>query len=176
MKPTKLTFLGLVSFLCICLCCASPARAFHSSPEDFSKFLEKFTTSAEFQYSRIKFPLKTPITLLSEDGNSEKTFPFTREKWALLDDSLLKVGNIVQEGGGIYSAKFTTDGATHKVFEAGSEDSELDLRIDFELIDNKWYVTDCYSGWYAYDLPVGELKNTILQIQEDNKAFKELHP
>ena len=32
--------------------------------EDFKSFLDKFTSSAAFQYTRIKFPLKTPITLL----------------------------------------------------------------------------------------------------------------
>ena len=32
------------------------------SGEDFKSFLDKFTSSAAFQYTRIKFPLKTPIT------------------------------------------------------------------------------------------------------------------
>ena len=39
--------------------------------EDFQTFLKKFTSSASFQYSRIKFPLKTPIALLEEDGETE---------------------------------------------------------------------------------------------------------
>ena len=56
--------------------------------EDFKFFLDKFTSSAAFQYTRIKFPLKTPITLLADDGETEKTFPFTREKWPLLDRSI----------------------------------------------------------------------------------------
>ena len=47
--------------------------------EDFKSFLDKFTSSAAFQYTRIKFPLKTPITLLADDGETEKTFPFTRK-------------------------------------------------------------------------------------------------
>ena len=55
------------------------------SGEDFKSFLDKFTSSAAFQYTRIKFPLKTPITLLADDGETEKTFPFTKEKWPLLD-------------------------------------------------------------------------------------------
>ena len=33
--------------------------------EDFQTFLKKFTSSASFQYSRIKFPLKTPIAPVS---------------------------------------------------------------------------------------------------------------
>ena len=144
--------------------------------EDFESFLEKFTSSAAFQYTRIKFPMKTPITLMTDDGNSEKTFPFTKDKWPLLDSETLKEERITQEEGGIYVSKFTLNEPGHKVFEAGYEDSEVDLRVEFECIDGKWYVTDCYTGWYGFDLPISELKETILQIQEDNKAFKEIHP
>ena len=51
-----------------------------AAEEDFKTFLQKFTSSASFQYSRVKFPLKSPITLLKDDGETEQTFPFTREK------------------------------------------------------------------------------------------------
>ena len=132
--------------------------------EDFESFLEKFTSSAAFQYTRIKFPMKTPITLM------------TKHKWPLLDSETLKEERITQEEGGIYVSKFTLNEPGHKVFEAGYEESEVDLRVEFECIDGKWYVTDCYTGWYGFDLPISELKETILQIQEDNKAFKEIHP
>ena len=145
--------------------------------EDFKSFLDKFTTSAAFQYSRIKFPLKTPLTLLADDGETEKTFPFTKEKWPLLDSETLKEESITQEEGGVYVSKFTTNEAGHKVFEAGYEESEVDLRVDFQLMpDGKWYVTDCYTGWYGYDLPISELKETISQVQEENATFKEMHP
>ena len=113
--------------------------------------------------------MKTPITLMTDDGNSEKTFPFTKDKWPLLDSETLKEERITQEEGGIYVSKFTVNEPTHKEFE-------VDLRVIFDLIDCKWYVTDCYTGWYGFDLPISELKETILQIQEDNKAFKEIHP
>ena len=69
--------------------------------EDFKSFLDKFTSSAAFQYTRIKFPLKTPITLLADDGETEKTFPFTREKWPLLDSETMKEERITQEEGGM---------------------------------------------------------------------------
>lgn len=145
--------------------------------EDFKSFLGKFTSSAAFQYTRIKFPLKTPITLLTDDGNSEKTFPFTRDKWPLLDSETMKEERITQEEGGIYVSKFTLNDSNHKIFEAGYEESEVDLRVEFELQpDGKWYVVDCYTGWYGYDLPIGELANTIKQVQEENTAFKELYP
>ena len=127
--------------------------------EDFKSFLDKFTSSAAFQYTRVKFPLKTPVTLLADDGETEKTFPFTKEKWPLLDSETLK------------------EEPAHKVFEAGYEESEIDLRVEFELLpDGKWYVVDCYTGWYGYDLPIAELKQTIQHVQEENAAFKELHP
>ena len=55
--------------------------------------------------------------------------------------------------------------------------SKKDLRVEFELqADGKWYVVDCYTGWYGYDLPIGELKQTIQNVKEENAAFKELHP
>lgn len=144
--------------------------------EDFQAFLEKFTGSATFQMTRIKFPLKTPITLMTDDGNSEKTFPFTKEKWPLLDGETLKEERIIQEEGGIYVSKFTANEPKHKEFEAGYEESEVDLRVEFDLIDGKWYVTDCYTGWYGFDLPIADLKQTIRQVEEENVAFKEIHP
>ena len=36
-------------------------KAVAQSGEDFKPFLDKFTSSAAFQYTRIKFPLKTPM-------------------------------------------------------------------------------------------------------------------
>ena len=145
--------------------------------EDFKSFLDKFTSSAAFQYTRIKFPLKTPITLLADDGETEKTFPFTEEKWPLLDSETMKEERITQEEGGIYVSKFTLNEPKHKIFEAGYEESEVDLRVEFELqADGIWYVVDCYTGWYGYDLPIGELKQTIQNVKEENTTFKEIHP
>ncbi len=144
--------------------------------EDFPAFLEKFTSSAAYQYTRIKFPLKTPITLMTDDGNSEKNFSFHPEKWPLLDSEVLKEERISQEEGGVYVSNIRLMNLLTNVFEAGYEESEIDLRVEFELIEGKWYVTDWLYRWYGFDLPIGELKETILQVQEDNKAFKELHP
>lgn len=143
------------------------------SGEDFKSFLDKFTSSAAFQYTRIKFPLKTPITLLADDGETEKTFPFTKEKWPLLDSETMKEERIEQEEGGIYVSKFTLNEPVHKVFEAGYEESEIDLRVEFEqAADGKWYVVDCYTGWYGYDLPIGELKQTIQQVKRKMQLSK----
>ena len=156
---------------------AKAEREAAQAGEDFKSFLEKFTSSAAFQYTRVKFPLKTPVTLLADDGETEKTFPFTKEKWPLLDSETLREERITQEEGGVYVSKFTLNEPAHKVFEAGYEESEVDLRVEFELLpDGKWYVVDCYTGWYGYDLPIAELKQTIQHVQEENAAFKELHP
>lgn len=147
-----------------------------AAEEDFKTFLRSFTSSASFQYSRIKFPLKTPIALLQDDGETEVTFPFTRDKWPLLDEEALKEGRVTEEEGGVYVSRFTVDEPDHKEFEAGYEESEPSLRIVFERIDGQWYVTDCYNDWYNFDLPIDELEETVRTIQEENKAFEERHP
>lgn len=174
------TFITLTSVMLISCANHSKAKSVNREvapeKEDFATFLNKFTSSAAFQYARVKFPLRTPVTLMTEDGNSEKTFPFTKEKWPLLDSETLKEERLTQEEGGIYVSKFTLNEPDRKIFEAGYEESEVDLRVEFECIDGEWYVTDCYTGWYGFDLPIAELEETILQIQEDNKAFEEMHP
>ncbi len=145
-------------------------------PEDFGEFIEKFTTSASFQYSRIKFPLKTPIILVAEDGETEKTFEFTREKWPLLSEEVVKEERLLDEHGGIYVSAFVVDEPDHKEFEAGYEESELDLRLVFDRIEGKWYLTDCYTGWYGFDLVDMDLPEAIKEIQEANAAFVEEYP
>ena len=171
MKTIRLVF---CLFAVILLTTASGRAA--AGDEDFQTFLKKFTSSASFQYSRIKFPMKTPIILLKDDGETEKTFPFTREKWALLDEETLKEGRITEDEGGVYISRFTVNQPTHKEFEAGYDESEIGLRVAFDLIGGKWYVTDCYTDWYNFDLPIGELNETIQTVQEENKAFQEEHP
>lgn len=144
--------------------------------EDFQVFLKRFTTSASFQYSRIKFPLKSPITLLKDDGETEQKFPFTREKWPLLDGETLKEGRVTEEEGGVYVSHFTVDQSAHKEFEAGYDESEVSLRVVFDLVGGKWYVTDCYNDWYNFDVPIGDLDETIRSVQEENKVFQKVHP
>ncbi|WP_455591290.1 DUF4348 domain-containing protein [Bacteroides sp.] len=160
----------------LCLCTTVFTLTSWAVDDDFKTFLEKFTSSAAFQYTRIKFPLKSPIVLLEDDGETEKSYPFTKEKWPLLDAETLKEERIVQDEGGVYVSKFTVNEPTHKEFEAGYEESELDLRVVFEQINGQWFVTDCYTGWYGGDLPISELKEIIRQVQEENKAFEETYP
>lgn len=187
MKMSRLTlclFLSvMVGSLCFASCGNSPKEKV-VAPEltadnpdiDFDSFLAKFTSSAAFQYSRIKFPLKSAIVLSTADGLSEKSFPFTKDKWPLLDGEDLKEARVEQEGGGILVSKFVVKTNNHVEFESGYEESEIDLRVVFDLIEGKWYATDCITGWYSYNLTVNELPQTVKQVQEDNRNFIQDNP
>jgi len=144
--------------------------------EDFNIFLKKFTTSAAFQYSRIKFPLKTDIVLSVGDGENEKSFPFTKKEWPLLDEEAFVEERNEVEGEGVYISKFTVKEPTHMEFEAGYEESELDLRVSFDLINGKWFLTDCYTGWYNFNVLASELRKTVLEVQIENKEFIKQNP
>lgn len=144
--------------------------------EDFESFIKQFTNSAAFQLSRIKFPLKSPIILLSSDGETEKEFPFTQDKWPLLEEGVFVVERMEDDYGTVYVSHYTIDEDEHKVFETGFEESEVDMRVEFVMIDGKWYVIDGCSGWYGFDLPAEELNEAVKQVQEDNEAFRVLHP
>lgn len=150
-------------------------RVDQSVDTSFESFLDKFTTSAAFQYSRIKFPLESPIVLLDDNGN-EKSYSFTKEKWPLLGADWFVVQRAQQEEGGVYIVQYAVDEPAHKEFEAGFEDGELDLRIVFNLIEDKWYVTDCYNAWYSFDLPNSELQDAVRQVKEENAVFEEQYP
>lgn len=167
----KTKLLGTFLCLFIAISMAYP----QSTGEDFKTFLNKFTTSASFQYERIKFPLSNSILLINDD-DQEQEFPFTREKWPLLDKESFREGRFTQEDDGIYVTGFVLNDPERKEFEAGYEESEIDLRIVFELIDGKWFVTDCYNAWYSFDLPVDLLDETIKEVQEYNKEFEKLYP
>ncbi|MDL2212351.1 DUF4348 domain-containing protein [Bacteroides sp. OttesenSCG-928-E20] len=161
--------------IALLLCLIAPVGYAQNEPEDFDTFLQKFTESASFQYERIKFPLTTPI-LLFDENEEEREFPFTRDKWPLLGAESFKEGRAVLEDGNVYVSAFTVSESKRKEFEAGYEESELDLSVVFELINGKWYVTDCYNSWYGFDLPAEDLKQAVIQLQELNKEFKEKHP
>ena len=120
----------------------------------FDAFLKKFTSSAEFQYSRVKFPVATPIFLITANGD-EQEVPFTQEEWPLLGDKELKEFRQETQDG-VYFRHFTVRDKDHVEFEAGLEESELDLSVIFDLIDGKWYVTDCFNGIYGETFKIPE--------------------
>lgn len=175
MKTTRFFLLFVFSVLCF------GSNVYGNTPtpqndKDFASFLSQFTKSAAFQYSRIKFPLKSPITIMADDGKSEKTFVFTRDKWPLLSADILQVKNESSPEGGTYIAKYTVDEPNHKVFQAGYEDSEIDLKIVFDLIGGKWFVTDCYTAWYNFELSQEEYIDALHQVQKENTSFIKVHP
>lgn len=53
--------------------------AAETAEETFQSFLKKFTSSASFQYTRVKFPLKTPITLMRTMGIVKRPSPLLRK-------------------------------------------------------------------------------------------------
>ncbi len=167
----RVSLLSLLFIVCAAVC---PVGA--QSTEAFDAFLDKFTSSAKHQYTRIKFPLKSPIVLLAEDGETERSFPFTKDKWPLVGSEVFVEERIDQGDGSIYVSKFILVEPTQRVFEAGFEESECDMRIEFALVDGKWYVVDAYTGWYGFDLPAEELNEAVKHVQEENAAFKELFP
>ena len=57
-----------------------------------------------------------------DDGETEQTFPFTRDKWALLDRETLQEGRITEEEGGVYISRFTRAEPAYKEFEAGYDE------------------------------------------------------
>ena len=170
MKPSISCLFGLLVLL---LCSASGPVA---ADEEFAAFLRKFTSSTAFQYSRVRFPLQSPIVLLEEDGETERTFPFTREKWPLLDRESLIEEHITEDDGGTYTSRFTVNEPTHKEFVSGYDETEPTLTVTFDLIEGCWYVTDCYTDWFNFDLPISELESTLADIQEANRLFQEEHP
>lgn len=175
MKTKRLLHTCMVTLLIVCTPVYGRTLV-GQADHDFQTFLNHFTNSAAFQYSRIKFPLKTPIKLMSEDGSAEKTFPFTKEKWPLLTKEMLTVTRTTQEGGGTYIAKYTEDTFNHKIFEAGNEDSEIDLHVVFDLINGEWFVTDCFCGYYSYDMSPLELREAIQYVKKENQTFINAHP
>lgn len=139
----------------------------------FNAFLGKFTSSAEFQYSRVKFPIATPLFLMTADGN-EQEVPFGQEEWPLLEAKDLKECKINTQDG-VFFGRFTVKENDHVEFESGLEESELDLNVIFDLIDGKWYVTDCFNGVYG-SVPVEDYDATVYEVQQKNEAFIKKHP
>ncbi len=152
---------------------SSPVLAQEEPDKDFDSFLKKFTANAEFQYSRVRFPLKTPIYLLKEDDTEEEV-PFAEGEWVLLGaDDLKEYKKTTSHG--ILFGQFSVKEENHVEYEAGLEESELDLSVVFDRIDGKWYVTDCYNSWYG-EATTENFDATVYEAQQKNQEFIEKHP
>ena len=170
MKTSKLLFSFLLFFIAGCFTAAS---AQDSADQDFDSFLKKFTSSAEFQYYRVSFALETRIVLTREDG-TEQEMPFTMAEWPLLTADELKEFR-KEEPDGIIFGRFTVKKTDHVEYESGLEESELDLSIVFDRVDGKWYVTDCYNGWYGSVSPE-DIEAVVYDVQQKNQEFEKKHP
>lgn len=167
---------GIRLFLFVLLIAAGKVSHAQQVPEDFTAFLAKFTSSASFQYSRIRFPLESDILLLN-DNEEEVAFPFSQEKWPLLEMESFNVGRtFLDEEESYYLSGFVLDEPERKEFEAGYEESDLDLRVVFVLVGGEWLVVDCYNSWYSYDLPAEELEEVIDQVKSENLLFIQTYP
>ncbi|MEG1546569.1 MAG: DUF4348 domain-containing protein [Bacteroidaceae bacterium] len=140
---------------------------------DFDSFLKKFTSGAEFQYSRVKFPIATPIFLIKANGDEQEA-PFTMEEWPLLEAKDVRVFKQSTQDGVMFG-RFTVKDKDHVEYEAGLEESELDLSITFDLIDGKWYVTDCFNGIYG-SVSTEEFDAVVYEIQQKNADYQKKHP
>lgn len=161
-------------FLFLLLVINFPAVLAQDEPDvSFDAFLKKFTSSAEFQYSRVRFPVATPIFLIKTNGD-EVEVPFTQEEWSLLGENDLKEFRQETQDG-VYFSRFAVKDKDHVEFEAGLEESELDLSIVFDLVDGKWYVTDCFNGIYGA-VPVDDFDATVYEVQQKNEQFIKKHP
>lgn len=162
-------------FVCVRLSCSPLSVVW--LPKRISRYFSRNSHPAPFQYSRIKFPLKSPIILLKDDGETEQTFPFTRDdKWALLDSETLREADVLRRR----REEFTYPALRRMDLPIKSSRPDMMSRsllaCRFRFDRQKWYVTDCYNDWYNSDLPVSELEETVRTMQEENKASEELHP
>lgn len=169
----KKTLFAVSLFLLFQVVNLSSVAAQQEPDAGFDAFLKKFTSSAGFQLSRVKFPVTTPIFLVDENGN-EQEVPFTQEEWALLgEEDVKEFRRNTQDG--VYFGRFAVKDKEHVVFEAGLEESELDLSITFDLIDGQWYVTDCFNGIYG-GVPIADFDATVYEVQQKNEQFADQHP
>ncbi|MCD8166677.1 MAG: hypothetical protein LUE93_11530 [Bacteroides sp.] len=89
---------------------------------------------------------------------------------------MIKEERLLDEHGGVYVSHYVVDEANRKEFEAGYEESELDLRLAFDLLEGKWFLTDAYTGWYGFDLIDTDLPEAVNAVQEENSVFKQIYP
>lgn len=148
----------------------------YAKNEDFNTFIKHFVTSAEFQYSRVKFPLKSPIVIVSDSLQKEILVPFTKDKWPLIDSTVIVEDRVEELEGGVFVSEYIVNEPDKKVFRAGYEESEFELYLVFNLIDQKWYVVDCYTAWFAFLSSLEELNEVLKELRSENALYVECFP
>jgi|GEM_PF-1869024 len=100
--------------------------------ENYEAFSDKFIKDAQFQLSRIAFPIK--------GGNSEGE-NWTKGNWSVMQTPLSDFKNNKQYK---YDIQKGTNSVVEKLW---IPDSDMFLECHYELIDGKWYLTAYYDNF-----------------------------
>lgn len=137
--------------------------AVQEAPEVFEDFLKEFTSSTEFQYSRVIFPLGK-LSMVKGDAYE---VPFTKELYFLVDKSSFKERDNEE-----VFAKFTYEGDNKAKFEENGQIVGYYNHYGFERKDGKWYLT---SGNYSGS-DIGEYSLTVKNAEKHNAKFLKKNP
>lgn len=112
-------------------------------PSDFVKFINDFTSNKEIQISLIQFPLP----------NSNAGIPApNKDSWKFHKKESFFVG-VTQDGR--YEGKFELTNPNEIIYSSGYTESEIDVVMTFEKINNNWKLVH----YYDYDMLLKEEEN-----------------
>jgi len=139
-------------------------NATDSKTETFDKFLKRFTSDVNFQWSRIKFPLGTL------DLGGAENLSYTKDCWGLrMGEEAFRVGHTEEnDGESVWDAKFVTEGDDKIIYT--DEYSGIWYSKDtftFERIGGQWYVT-AHEIVFPTMLTVDEFKQNV---KENNNKY-----
>ncbi len=97
--------------------------------ENFDKFYTNFVSDDVFQTSRVNFPIKGGD--ISEDG----TIEWTKENWFTLNN----IDEVDRNEFDVFIDK-SDNKVTHEI---QLPRSGFSMNYTFEIIDGKWYITEC---------------------------------
>lgn len=123
----------LLNFCCsivIVFCvnfCSKAEEDSENSNENFSKFLEKFSSDTVFQYSRIRFPIKNEI--YNSDTGIYESHLINQNEW---EYSNLKNPTFIK------SVKSESDNKI--ILNIQIEDTGVSVLYYFEIFDGLWYL------------------------------------
>ena len=102
--------------------------------ENFDEFYQKFLSDNSFQLERVQFPLRG--SKIVDIGEEEQ---WTKDDWQYLE------GDINEVDKSIFDVEIIVEDnkVTHKV---SVPNSGFQMREIYELIDNKWYLTELFES------------------------------
>lgn len=111
--------------------------------ENFDIFCESFYSDSLFQMNRIIFPESSSTVDSSSNYFDESVFPeFCKENWIILKNNIFRdKDSIINVDGRVYKKRITK--TKKSVIESiYIENSGCFTTLKFNLIKNKWYLTD----------------------------------